>query len=188
MKPPSPPYVGPAAHDSGPGNKPITRIVIHSTVSPCEKGGARKIAAYFRNPQAGGSAHYVVDPGETVQVVYDDVIAWHAPPNAHSLGIEMCDMPRTLPGRWLDKNHRAMLDRVARLTAELCLAYDVPVAHMTTDSVRAGRKGICSHAQVSQAFGQSSHWDPGQFPWRRFMRKVRAHVTQMSRTAPVKAR
>lgn len=173
IQPPAPPYRGPAAHDSGPGNKPINRIVIHSTVSPCEPGGAEAIATYFRHPEAGGSAHYVVDPKTTLQVVYDSVIAWHAPPNAHSLGIEMCDFPSTVPnGRWLNPSHRAMLTRVIRLTAQLCGAYDVPPVWLTVEALRAGKHGITSHANVSQAFHQSTHWDPGVFPRRRFIRGV----------------
>ena len=78
VNPPSPDYYGPPARQSGNGNKPIHRVVIHSTVSPCEPGGARNIAAYFRSNTAGGSAHYVVDPTETVQAAYDSVVCWHA--------------------------------------------------------------------------------------------------------------
>src|SRR5690349_17271161 len=111
---PAPPYLGPAAHTSEGDNRPINRIVIHSTVSPCEPGGARKIAAYFRGRGSGGSAHYVVDPGEVVQVVYDGVIAWHAPPNAHSLGIEMCDIPGPLPDDGVGKATIRALRRVWR--------------------------------------------------------------------------
>src|SRR5690242_9963958 len=117
---PAPPYLGPASHHGDDDNKPIRRIVLHSTVSPCVPGGARAIAGYFRSPTAGGSAHYVVDPAEVVQVVYDSTVAYHAPPNQHSLGIEMCDMPDAKSKlRWRDQRHRAMLDRVAHLTAQL---------------------------------------------------------------------
>jgi N-acetylmuramoyl-L-alanine amidase CwlA len=97
VRPPNPRYLGPAFRTSAGANKPPTRVVIHSTVSPCKPGGAEQIAAYFRSPAAGGSAHYVVDPDEVVQVVFDSVIAWHAPPNAHSIGIEMCDIPGPVP-------------------------------------------------------------------------------------------
>lgn len=178
--PPSPPYLGPAAHTSAGDNKPIRRIVIHSTVSACEGGGARQIAGYFRNPNSGGSAHYVVDPGEEVQVVYDSKIAWHAPPNANSLGIEMCEYPNHDIKRWDEKNHAAMLERTARLVAALCLAYDVPARKVGRRGLKAGRKGICGHVDVSKAFGQSTHWDPGAFPWRRFIRLVRAEVDELT--------
>lgn len=175
IKPPNPPYLGPAANHSGSGNKPIHRIVIHSTVSPCEPGGARNIAAYFRSESAGGSAHYVVDPAETVQSVYDGVIAWHAPPNSHSIGIEMCDYPSASSAkRWRDGNHRRMLRRVARLTARLCLAYDVPIRFLSPADLKAGKHGITTHSNVSRAFRQSSHWDPGAWPRRAFMRQVQA--------------
>lgn len=178
---PEPVYLGPADKTSTGNNKPINRVVVHSTVSPCERGGARKIAAYFRSEAAGGSAHYVVDPGEVVQVVFDSVIAWHAPPNQHSLGVEMCEFPHALNiARWLGRNHRLMLNRTARLVAQLCLAYDVPIEFRTEVQLRAGARGITTHNLVSRAFGQSSHWDPGAWPRRRFMRKVRREVRRLS--------
>jgi len=179
FKPPSPPYLGPAAHTSGPGNKPINRIVIHSTVSPCVEGGARSIAAYFRSSRSGGSAHYVVDPGEVVQVVYDSIIAWHAPPNTHSLGIEMCEYPAPNKSRWGKPNQQEMLKRTARLTAQLCLAYNVPPRFVGVIGLRAGRRGITTHNMVSKAWHQSTHWDPGGWPRREFMREVRRIVKQM---------
>lgn len=183
-EPPTPPYVGPAYHHGEADNKPIRRIVLHSTVSPCVPGGARSVAAYFRTQAAGGSAHYVCDPAETVQVVYDSVVAYHAPPNQHSLGIEMCDQPSATSGaRWADENHRKMLERVAELTARLCLAYGVPTRYRSARQLRSGRHGVTTHNEVSRAFGQSTHWDPGVWPRRRFMRKVRRYARQIRRNS-----
>jgi hypothetical protein len=194
IDPPSPVYLGPPARSSAGSNKPIRRVVIHSTVSPCEPGGARNIAAYFRSQSAGGSAHYVVDPEETVQSAYDSVIAWHAPPNSGSLGIEMCDIPGPVPNekpgsarwkalkrswRWARPEQRAMLKRTARLTARLCLAYDVPVQFVGPRELKAGKRGITTHANVSAAFKQSSHWDPGFWPRAWFMRMVRAEAKRL---------
>lgn len=194
IQPPAPPYLGPAHRSSAGNNKPIRRIVIHSTVSPCELGGARNIASYFRSSKAGGSAHYVVDPGEVVQVVYDGVIAWHAPPNANSLGIELCDIPGPIPDdkpgtaayraarrawRWSRPEQRRMLRRAARLTAQLCAAYDVPPVFLGVGKLRAGRVGITTHANVSKAWGQSTHWDPGFWPRRRFMQLVRRELKEL---------
>lgn len=177
-KPPAPEYLGPAAHTSSGSNKPINHLVIHSTVSPCVPGGAEAVARYFRSEAAGGSAHYVVDPAKVVQVVWDSVIAWHAPPNPGSLGLELCDVPATgVRGllRWRDENHVAMLERAAVLTAQLCLAYGVPPVFLGVRGLRAGRRGVTTHAAKSKAFGQSSHWDPGAWPRRKFMRRVRHH-------------
>jgi hypothetical protein len=195
--PPAPPYLGPAKHISAGHNKPIHRIVIHSTDSPCVAGGARANAQWFNNPESKGSAHYIVDPEEVVQSVLDDAIAWHAPPNQHSIGVEMCDRPSkesldhwmASPGehpsgsknplRWLERNHRATLVKAARLTAELALAYDVPVRFLGVKQLLAGEHGITTHANVSNAFHQSTHWDPGIWPRRVFMRQVRKEVNAL---------
>lgn len=194
IPPPDPPYEGPAAHTSDGPNLPATRIVIHSTVSPCKPGGRHDIAAYFRSPESDGSAHYVVDPVGIVQVVGDHTIAWHAPPNPHSFGIEMCDTPGPVPGdslpaaviksmrrvwRWRRPNQQAMLHLTAQLTAQLCAAYGIPVQWVGVRGLRKGRHGVTGHVKVSRAFGQSTHWDPGWWPRRRFMRMVVNYHTQL---------
>lgn len=192
---PDPPYEGPAAHTSEGPNLPATRVVIHSTVSPCVAGGRHAIAAYFRSEASGGSAHYVCDPVGTVQVVYDHVIAWHAPPNPHSLGIEMTDTPGPLPGdrfipavwkaarrswRWRRPEQQAMLHVTAQLTAELCLAYNIPTVYVGARALAAGRgHGVTTHAQVSRAWHESTHWDPGFWPRRRFMRLVNRYAHEL---------
>ena len=180
VSPPNPPYVGPAAHTSAGDNKPISRIVIHGTVSPCEPGGARNIAAYFRSKSAGGSAHYVVDPAEEVQVVYDGVVAWHAPPNSGSIGVELCDRQKGRGSRWSNPDHAAMLARAAVLVARLCLAYDVPIVRLSVADLKAGKNGICGHVDVSHAFRQTTHTDPGDgFPWDAFVAQVHAEARKI---------
>lgn len=190
-RPPAPqrPYTGPPDKFTPGENKPIDRIVVHSTVSDCKPGGARAISRYFRSERAGGSAHYVVDPAEAVQSAWDSVICWHAPPNRHSIGVEMCDRPGPVPGqsvsaarraalrrswRWRRTEQRQMLRRTARLVAELCAHYDVPPWFRTAKQLRNGARGVTTHLEVSQAWGQSTHWDPGWWPRWWFMRMVRA--------------
>lgn len=180
---PAPRYAGPAAHRTPGSNKPIKRVVLHSTVSPCRAGQAQRTADYFRSQAAGGSAHYVVDPAEVVQTAWDSVICWHAPPNAGSLGVEMCDMPDQNVRRWNGTEHRQMLQRAAALVASLCLAYDVPMWFVGPVGLRLGRRGVTTHASVSQAFKQSDHWDPGAWPRRKFMRLVRAEGRRLRREA-----
>lgn len=183
--PPAPPYYGPPAHSSGNGNKPINRIVIHCTAGSDGKG-AQGTARYFKTKAAGGSAHYIIDSDETLQTAYDSVVCWHAPPNTHSLGLEMeCSLANEGKGHWTRPDHVSMMKRTAVLTAQLCLAYDVPVVKLTAAQLRAGSRGICGHFDVSQAFGQSSHWDPGPyFPWAQFMAWVRAEVDRIKVSAP----
>jgi N-acetyl-anhydromuramyl-L-alanine amidase AmpD len=189
VQPPAPPYLGPPAHSSGTNNKPINRVVIHCTVSPCQPGGARDIARYFRSPSAGGSAHYVVDPTEAIQGAWDSVVCWHSPPNSHSLGVELCDPMTGSDARWGDNNHQSMIKRAAVLVAQLCLAYQVPITRLSVSELQAGKRGICGHVDVSQAWKQSTHWDPGPgFPWDQFMTYVRAAAADLQNTTPAPAK
>lgn len=186
VSPPKPQVIGgrPNKH-SGTGNKPINRIVIHSAVMPCEPGMARRLGDMNKTSETG-SWHYAVDPEETFQCSFDSYVCWHAPPNPHSLGIEMADNPGRRPvgqtirvWRWAGRNHRRMLRRTARLTARACLAYDVPIRFLTVADLKAGRRGITTHHNVSLAFRESSHWDPGWWPRRRFMRQVRREANRI---------
>lgn len=171
MQPPSPPYI-PAKYHGG-SQSVLRRIVLHSTVSATVNGGARSIARYFQNPSYESSAHYVVDPGEVIQCVYDHTIAWHDGTNSNSIGVEMCDNPTGGIARWRGAEHKALLRTTAGLVRQLCLAYDIPMRHLTPAQIRAGQKGICSHADMRDAFpGSTSHWDPGEFPWGEFLALV----------------
>jgi hypothetical protein len=168
--PPTVPYFGPVAHSSGTGNLPINRIVIHYTAGN-DATGAQGTAKYFQDPAAGGSAHYITDSDETIQCAYDSVIAWHAPPNQHSLGIEMeCSGANDAKGHWTLPNHVAMMHRTAKLVAQKAIQYGVPIVKLSVPDLVVGKHGICGHVDVSNAFHQSTHTDPGPyFPWGQFM-------------------
>lgn len=187
-KPPSKPLASPPVIDgtpakhSGEGNKVggIQRIVIHSAVMPCEPGRARQLGHMNSVGSGGGSWHYSVDPKETFQCSYDRFVCWHAPPNNHSIGIEMADNPSAINAlRWAGANHKAMLRRTAEITAELCVVHNVPPVFRTAAELKAGKRGITTHAQVTKAFGQSTHWDPGMWPRRAFMKMVREHYDRV---------
>jgi N-acetylmuramoyl-L-alanine amidase CwlA len=177
---PAPTYIGPPNRHGGASNKPIRRIVIHATVSPCAKD-APGIARYFKRTDRAASAHYVVDSRKTIQALYDSFVGYHAPPNEHSLGVELCcDLSNEGKGHWGRRNHRRMLRRAAALVAGLCLAYDVPVRHLNGRELRSGKHGICGHSDVRDAWGQTTHWDPGpHFPWDDFLRMVRQEVDKI---------
>lgn len=203
IAPPSPPVVGgiPKNH-SGTSNHPVEVVVIHSAVMACKPGAARLLGAWNRDGTTGGSWHYSTDPEETIQCSYDRFVCWAAPPNPKKLHVEMADWPGPVPGdapgtarykaarrswRWAKTEQRKMLRRTAELTAELCLAYDLPLVFLSVADLQAGKKGITVHANVSLAFHQSVHWDPGFWPRRAFMRMVRAHA-QKIRSAQTGAR
>jgi hypothetical protein len=177
------PYVGPVAHDSGNGNLPINRIVVHCTAGADAKG-ARGTARYFQMESATGSAHAITDPNELVISAYDNVVCWHAPPNPHTLGIEICcSQDNQGKGHWDLPSHQAMLKRAAKWVAEKAKLYNVPIVRLNPDALKDGKRGICGHVDVSLAFHQSTHEDPGPyFPWATFMALVQAEFDNLNTT------
>lgn len=187
ISPPAPPYLGPAKfHGGAQGNRGFKRIVIHCTVSPCVAGGARATASYFkRSVTRPSSAHYVVDPGEVVQVVGDHTVAYHAPPNGDTIGVELCDPQAGSPARWGDTSHHAMLLKAARLVAQLGLAYGIPLRKLGPLQLRVGLRGVCGHVDVSNAWKQTTHTDPGVgFPWDEFMAMVAQAARALQTAVP----
>lgn len=174
-------YLGPVAHDSGNGNLPVKRLVVHCTAGADGKG-ARGTAEYFRDPNANGSAHEVIDPKEVVICAHDDVVCWHAPPNTHSKGYELCcSQSNDGKGHWALASHQAMLRLLSKELARDCVKYSIPVRKLTVDQVRAGEKGICGHVDVSLAFHQSTHEDPGPyFPWGQLISMVTTEVLALT--------
>jgi hypothetical protein len=196
---PAPQVVGGVPHvHSGKNNHPINRVVIHSAVMKCVPGGARQLGNMNQHSTTG-SWHYATDPVEAIQCSYDSYVCWHAPPNPHSLGIEMADYPVPFPSgrrtrawwhrlkqvwRWRGPNHRKMLHVTAKLTAELLLGYDLPIEFLGVRDLRAGKRGFTTHANVSKAFGESTHWDPGAWPRRKFVRLVKRYARELTITVP----
>lgn len=178
-------YLGPVAHSSGNGNLPIRRIVIHCVAGggPCA-APASGTAKYFQSAAAGGSAHAIADSKRVVECAYDDTVCWHAPPNPHSLGIELeCNMSNNGKGHWTQANHIAIMKLSAKWVAEKCIKHGIPPVKLTVAQVKAGNKGICGHVDVTNAFHQSTHTDPGPyFPWDTFMGYVRAEYDQLNNT------
>ncbi|MSS45919.1 N-acetylmuramoyl-L-alanine amidase [Cutibacterium sp. WCA-380-WT-3A] len=181
----------PATHHGGHTNTPFTRIVIHATCPDlgfphASAGGqAKATARYFQSEQSAGSAHYVCDIAETIQCLPDDVIAWHAPPNRRSIGIEICadggsrssfQHPEHAYTRsqWLSPQVWPAVARAAALTRDLCHRHNIPMQQLSVADVKAGKHGICGHNDVSEAFHKSDHDDPGPtFPWDQFIKEVR---------------
>lgn len=155
----------------------IDYIVIHDMEAPEKGETAENIARYFATTDTKASAHYNVDNNSIVQSVREQDIAYHAPPNLHSIGVEHAGYARQSREEWLDAYGQDMLRLSARLVAELVLKYNLPVQWLSPDELRAGKRGITSHRNVSKAFGQSSHTDPGpDFPIGWYMDRVREAI------------
>ena len=152
-------------------NGTVNRIVLHDMEMPEKPDTAEACANYFAGTDKKASAHYCVDNNSAVQCVKESDIAFHAPPNTGSIGIEHAGYARQSTGEWLDEFGLAMLrDVSAPLVRDIAQRHNVPLRWLSVADLQAGKRGITSHNNVSKAFGKSTHTDPGpNFPVPEFM-------------------
>lgn len=146
-------------------NLPVNRIVLHS-MEAREKGDtAESVARYFSTVDQKKSAHYTIDSNSIVQCVREADIAYHAPPNTGSIGLEHSGYSAQKRGDWLDAYGRDMLALSSKLCADLCRRHSIPIRFLTISELLDGMRGITTHNNVSLAWHKSSHTDPGpDFP------------------------
>jgi hypothetical protein len=165
------------ARYTGGAQSKISRIVIHDEEYREGPDSAERIAQYFHTMPDGrkASAHFTCDSNSIIQCVKESVVAYHAPPNADSIGIEHDGYMHQTREEWLDAAHGVpMLKLSAKLTAELCKRHGIPIRKLSWADLRTGKKGICGHVDVSNAFHKTDHGDPGAgFPWDWYLEWVR---------------
>lgn len=154
----------------------IDVLVIHDAEYPERPTGAEDIAAYFKNPTVPSSAHYSVDNDSIAQSVKDNDVAWAAPPmNDNGIHVEFIGYAKQTGAEWRDAYSEAELQLAAKLFKALALKHNVPIEFVDAEGLKAGKRGITTHEQISKAFHKSDHGDPGpNFPLDYFMGLVRA--------------
>jgi N-acetyl-anhydromuramyl-L-alanine amidase AmpD len=160
----------------GRSNK-IDVLVIHTMESPEKPDTAESVANWFAGstaPQA--SAHYCIDSDSVVQCVRDEDVAWHAPgANHNGLGFEHAGRAAQTESDWNDAYSQALLERSAQLVAAKAVEHHIPAVWLRPADLRAGKRGITGHVDVSNAFKRSDHSDPGTaFPIQAYLALVRA--------------
>ncbi|MBY8869364.1 N-acetylmuramoyl-L-alanine amidase [Streptomyces sennicomposti] len=138
-----------------PDDYPIDRVVVHVT-----QGGFASAVKAFQDPGHRAAAHYIVRrDGRITQMIRELDVAFHAGNRAYnerSVGIEH-------EGYVDDASSftDAMYAASARLTAQICRRYGMPV----------DREHIIGHVEVPG----TDHTDPGpHWDWARYLRLVRA--------------
>jgi N-acetyl-anhydromuramyl-L-alanine amidase AmpD len=153
-------------------------IVIHSTESPEATNGARNVARYFQTAKKAVSAHVVVDNKQAIRCVADNKAAWTAPgTNIDGLQIELVGTAKQSKYQWKDKYSTDMLKLAAKIAADWCFLYNIPVVKLTVPQLIAGKRGFVGHVDVSKAYKKSDHYDPGpNFPWPEFLKLVENEI------------
>jgi N-acetyl-anhydromuramyl-L-alanine amidase AmpD len=161
----------------------VDLVVIHSAEVAESPQSAEALMKACATGDRVASWHYAVDCDSITQSVREEDIAFHAPgANNNGIGIELSGRARQNPADWSDAYSRGTLARASELTASICLRWAVPVEYVGVAELLDGRRGITTHANVSEAFKKSDHSDPGlNFPMARFLEQVK---TELSSLAP----
>lgn len=162
----------PAVNHGGRMTGKPTLLVVHDAETPLQRGYALSIARnWFGKPQPAGresSAHYMTDPGATVQMVHTYDIAWHAGPNANgfTLGYEQAGYASYTRAQWTTPDGISQMNRLAAILAEDAKFYGVPVRLATDaqirDAAHGHAAGICFHRDVTRVLHGTTHTDPGR--------------------------
>ena len=155
-------------------------ICIHTTENPIGTP-AENVANYQINTETG-SYHVLVDNTtndniNSIRENTDDWMTWSAGPkgNQIALHISFVAYSRCTREEWPAADR--MLSEGADAVAYWVRRYGFPVAKINAADLLAGRRGIFGHADVSAAWHEVDHTDPGpNFPWDVFLAKVRARL------------
>jgi N-acetyl-anhydromuramyl-L-alanine amidase AmpD len=142
----------------------IDMVVIHVV-----QGSYPSALKVFKDPGHGAATHYVVrKDGHVAQMIRELDVAFHAGNrsyNERSIGIEHEGFVHR-PQDFTDAMYRSS----AKLTAGICVRYDIPV----------DREHIIGHVEVPG----TDHTDPGpHWDWPKYMKLVAAAMPQARRTA-----
>lgn len=149
------------------GDGRIHGAVIHDMESGEGVGTAESTANYFATGVTRpSSAEYCIDSNSIVQCVRDGDEAYHAPPaSRHTLGLEHAGMARQTPAQWRDPYSWAMLRRSAEFLAFKAGQYGFYIPDHFQTPAELLKVGYCNsvttHNNVSVAWKESQHWDPG---------------------------
>lgn len=84
---------------------------------------------------------------------------------------------------WSDPLSRAHIIGCARFIVDVATEFDLPIGFVDAHGLLAGDSGYTSHWEVSKAWGNTDHTDPGSnFPWQLLAAQIRA--LQLTTPAP----
>ncbi|WP_276922411.1 peptidoglycan recognition protein family protein [Corynebacterium pyruviciproducens] len=147
-------------------------IVIHTY--ECPRGDDVEGRAAWQQQSQTGSYNVLIGTRRRLRANDDWYIPWAAMATGNRIGLHACFLAYAAATRaeWLEYDHQLTLG--AEVVADWCNRYKIPPVKLTAAEVKAGKRGVCGHGEISGAFHESDHTDPGRgFPWDVFLAKVR---------------
>ncbi|MFC9786424.1 N-acetylmuramoyl-L-alanine amidase [Rhodococcus sp. NPDC127528] len=165
------------------GVRPTTQfLAIHTSEGALT---IESLLAWCADKNRGASYNTMIDrQGRTGRCNDDQYAPWAAGWTGNARGWHVCllGFAAQSRGEWL--SYTGQLDRLADMLAFYCRKYQIPAVWLTAADVRAGKRGICGHAEISEAWREVNHTDPGpNFPKDVLIAKVAAKLAPQP-TAP----
>lgn len=170
--------------DSGRRDPARCQVVVVHTYE-CPRGDDVEERAAWQDRSRTGSYNILVGTHRRLRANDDAYIPWAAFPTGNRIGLHLCILAYAAESRnrWLEYDHQLTL--AAEVAADWCTRYSIPPVKLTAAEVRAGKRGICGHGEISGAFHESDHTDPGPgFPWDVFIQKVKTIMAGDTKPKP----
>lgn len=159
-----------------PKTLPNRLLVIHTSEGSEGASSAENLCVFLQQPgdrisdsgrRYGSSYHYLIDTDRVLPAVTDNLWAFHAAgANNFSIGICIPGTAYQSRAQWLDATSRAYIHRCAEVMLDESVRHGIPLTRLSVAQVQAGQWGYCGHYDISRAYHQSDHTDPGtNFPW-----------------------
>lgn len=152
------------------GKQKPTAILLRGSFTTSDKGAALGVAQMWHSaPDPWKAGHYTVDEELRFRCVEDRVVAG-TPECADRGGIRIavCAQPIGREIFWNEKFHSKVLNRTARLVAELSLVYKIPVRYLDEADI------VKWHKHPWRKRGGIIIETPSGFPYESFLSEVGA--------------
>ena len=162
--------------DSGWRDTATVRLGVFHTTENDDSTDPADVARWQQNRDNQSSYHVLVGTdGRTVRSNDDDYSPWAAGFTGNRFGFHISAVGRAARTRADWESHPRQLAALARWAADLHTRYGLPLVWLTPAQVRAGARGFCGHREVSEAWHEVDHTDPGPgFPHALVLDRARA--------------